>query len=141
MQITERFTLAIHTMLCIATFSDKIKVTSTFIAHSTNSNPVIIRKILGQLKEAEIVEVKAGVGGAYLKKEPKDINLYDIFNAVEAISNDFFNFHENPNCQCPIGKNIHTILDAHLTKIQMAMFNEMKNTTLQDLLKETKEFF
>lgn len=141
MQITERFTLAIHTMLCIATFSDKLKVTSTFIAHSTNSNPVIIRRILGQLKEANLVEVKAGVGGAYIKKDPKDINLYHIFNAVEAIRSDFFNFHENPNCQCPIGKNIHSILDGHLTKIQKAMFDEMKNTNLQDLLEETKEFF
>jgi len=141
MQITARFTLAIHTMLCIATFSDKIKVTSNFIAKSTNSNPVIIRRLLGQLKDANLVEVKAGVGGAFIKKDLKDITLFNIFTAVEAVSDNFFNFHDNPNCQCPIGKNIHSILDGHLSKIQVAMYDEMKKTNLKELLEETKEFF
>ncbi len=141
MQITERFTLAIHTMLCISYFSDKLKVTSTFISQSTNSNPVVIRRLLGQLKEADLIEVRAGVGGAYIKKDLKDITLFDIFTAVDAVGNDFFNFHSNPNCQCPIGKNIHSILDEHLTKVQLAMNEEMKKTNLEELLSETKEFF
>ncbi|MGD1823110.1 MAG: Rrf2 family transcriptional regulator [Pleomorphochaeta sp.] len=140
MQITSRFTLAIHIMLCVSSFSEKIKVTSTFLAKSANTNPVIIRKILGQLKEAKLVEIKAGVGGAFLLKDPNEITLYDIFYAVHAVDDNFFNFHPNPNCECPVGKNIHTVLDSHLEKIQIAMDNEMKSTTLDTLLKETDEF-
>ena len=64
MQVTSRFTVAIQTMLCIACFSNNRKVTSNFIAGSTNSNPVIIRRLLGQLKQAGLVNVKPGVGGA-----------------------------------------------------------------------------
>lgn len=140
MKITSRFTLAIHIMLCIACFSAKQKVTSTFIASSTNANPVIIRRILGQLKAAKLVEVKAGVGGAYITKDLKDITLYHIFVAVDAMGEQFFSFHSNPNCKCPVGKNIHTILDSHLNEIQQAMNAKMKATNLKSLLEETKEF-
>ena len=48
MQISSRFTLAVHIFACVDTFKDDYKVTSDFIAGSTNVNPVIIRKILGQ---------------------------------------------------------------------------------------------
>ena len=52
MQISSRFTLAIHIFACIDTFEKEYKVTSDFLAGSTNVNPVVIRKILGQLKAA-----------------------------------------------------------------------------------------
>ncbi len=55
MQISSRFTLAVHIFVCIDTFQDTYKVTSDFLAGSTNVNPVIIRKILGQLKTAGLV--------------------------------------------------------------------------------------
>uniref|UniRef100_UPI0040278E13 Rrf2 family transcriptional regulator n=2 Tax=Ruminococcus TaxID=1263 RepID=UPI0040278E13 len=55
MQISSRFTLAIHIIACIETFKNEYKVTSDFLADSTNVNPVIVRKILGQLKSAGIV--------------------------------------------------------------------------------------
>jgi DNA-binding IscR family transcriptional regulator len=68
MQISSRFTLAIHIIACIETFKNEYKVTSDFLAGSTNVNPVIVRKILGQLKSAGIVEVARGSGGAVLSK-------------------------------------------------------------------------
>lgn len=140
MQITSRFTVAIHTMLCIASFSDTRKVTSNFIAGSTNANPVIIRRILGQLKEAGLVEVKSGVGGATITRPLSEITVLDIFNAVEAVNDNFFSFHANPNCKCPVGKNIHTILDGHLSDIQQAMNKQMEQINLQTLLEETKTY-
>lgn len=52
MQISSRFTLAVHILTCIKTFGDSNKITSEFLAASTNVNPVIVRKILGQLKKS-----------------------------------------------------------------------------------------
>lgn len=63
MQISSRFTLAVHIFACIDVFKDEYKVTSDFLAGSTNVNPVIVRKILGQLKAAGLVEVARGFGG------------------------------------------------------------------------------
>ena len=45
MQISSRFTMAIHMFACIDTFSDQ-KMTSDFMAASIGTNPVIVRKIL-----------------------------------------------------------------------------------------------
>lgn len=45
-----------------------------------------------------------------------------------------FHFHENPNSECPVGKNVHTVLDNRLLAIQEAMKQQMKLVTLQDLI-------
>lgn len=137
MRIPSRFTIAVHTLLLIEYFQDKHKITSDFIANSVQVHPVIIRQILGQLKKAKLIEVQAGIGGASLAQSPKDITLYDIFYAVEALNNNIlFAFHENPNLACPIGKNIHKVLDSKHENIQNAMNNELKKTTLADLIKD-----
>lgn len=63
MQISSRFTLAIHIFACVDIFKNDYKVTSDFISKSTNVNPVIIRKILLQLRNAGLIEVARGTGG------------------------------------------------------------------------------
>ena len=134
MKITSRFTIAVHTLLCIAFFNPKYKVTSSFIASSVQVNPVIIRRILGQLKEAHLVAVEAGIGGASLLKPLEEITLQDVFNAVECTGDSFFHFHENPNPACPIGHVIHDVLDPQLTSIQTAMEKQMQSITLASLM-------
>lgn len=132
MQISSRFTLAVHILACIDIFKDKYKVTSDFLAGSTNVNPVIIRKILGQLKNAGLVKVARGSGGATITKPLKDITFLDIYKAVECVDNgELFHFHENPNPACPIGANIHSILDEKLKRVQDAMEQELQSITLE----------
>ena len=141
MQISSRFTLAVHIFVCIYTFNPKYKVTSAFIAGSTNVNPVIIRKILGQLKDAGLVEVSRGSGGASITKPLCDITFLDIYKAVECIDNgELFHFHENPNYECPVGKNIHRILDNKLLQVQNAMEKELASITLEDIKKDTQKY-
>lgn len=141
MQISSRFTLAIHILACIDTFKEKHKVTSDFLAGSTNINPVIIRKILGQLKNAGIVEVVRGSGGATILKPLKDITFLDIYKAVECVDNgELFHFHENPNPACPVGGNIHSILDEKLERVQNAMEHELQSITLEDVKKDMAKY-
>lgn len=137
MQFSSRMTIAVHILLAIAEFADKEKTTSTFLAQSVNVHPVIIRNTLGKLKAAGIVHVRAGEGGATLANDPQKITLLDIFEAVEK-EEDLFHFHEHPNPQCPVGKNMHAILDQRLISIQNAMRKEMRAMTLQDLINDMK---
>lgn len=140
MQISSRFTLAVHIFACIDTFKDDHKVTSDFLAGSTNVNPVIVRKILGQLKKAGLVEVARGSGGAAIAKPLQDISFLDIYNAVECVENgELFHFHENPNTACPVGRNIHVILDDKLIRVQKAMEDELASITLKDVMHDTKK--
>lgn len=139
MQISSRFTLAVHIFACIDVFKDDYKVTSDFLAGSTNVNPVIVRKILGQLKAAGLVEVARGSGGASIPKPLSEISFLDIYNAVECVENgELFHFHENPNTDCPVGRNIHAVLDDKLMRVQKAMETELSSITLEDIRRDTK---
>ena len=141
MQISSRFTLAVHIFACIDTFGNEYKVTSDFLSKSTNVNPVIIRKILGQLKGAGLLKVTRGTGGAAAARPLHEITFLDIYRAVECIEGgELFHFHENPNSACPVGRNIHFILDDKLLRVQNAMEKELASITLTDLKKDTEKY-
>jgi Rrf2 family protein len=141
MQISSRFTLAVHIFACIEAFGDENKVTSDFLAASANVNPVIIRKILGQLKGAGLINVARGTGGTTLAKPLGEITFLDIYRAVECVDNgDLFHFHENPNPECPVGGNIHNILDDKLQRVQSAMERELASITLEDVKTDIQKY-
>lgn len=141
MQISSRFTIAIHMMTCMETFKEDHKVTSDFLAASINVNPVIIRRILSQLKDAGLIEVKRGTGGAAVRKPLDEITFLNIYRAVECIEeNTLFHFHENPNPNCPVGKNIHNILDDKLQRVQTAMERELESITLADVMEDLRKY-
>ena len=136
MKLSTNFTVAVHTLLCVLHFQKTDKVTSDFIAASTNMNPVIIRKILGKMHKAGLVETRAGVGGSTLLKSADKITLLDIYKAVSEESDDertVFNFHANPNDKCPVGSKIHAALDKPLENAQKALEAELEKTSLSDL--------
>lgn len=141
MQISSRFTIAVHIFACIDTFEKDHKITSDFLADSINVNPVIIRKLLSQLKNAGLIQVKRGSGGASFARPLEDITLLDIYRAVDCVEKgDLFHFHENPNQQCPVGRNIHNILDDKLDRIQNAMEREMASITMAYVIEDTKKY-
>ena len=58
--------------------------------------------------------------------------------AVECTpSEELFHFHENPNQDCPVGRNIHHVLDDKLAKVQEAMEKELASITLADVKRDT----
>ena len=138
MQFSSRLPIAVHILLCIAIFQEEQKVTSNFLAASVQVNPVMIRKTLGQLKEAGLVAVKAGEGGASLTKDPEAVTLWDIFCAVEDPAEALFHFHEHPNPHCPVGKTIHAVLDQKLLDAKCAMRHSLEQTTLCQLIGECR---
>ena len=139
-QISSRFTMAIHMFACIDTFSDQ-KMTSDFMAASIGTNPVIVRKLLQQLKAAGLVEVSRGTGGVTITKSLDQITFLDIYKAVEcAPDEELFHFHENPNQNCPVGKNIHHVLDHRLLEVQRAMEEKLSEMTLADVKKDVAAY-
>lgn len=140
MQISSRFTIAIHIFACMETFGKDYKITSDFLASSINVNPVIIRKLLSQLKNAGLITVARGTGGTAPTRPINEITFYDVYQAVDLLEEgELFHFHENPNPNCPVGKNIHTALDERLSQIQGAMENEMKKYTIADVVSDIKK--
>ncbi len=134
MQISSRFTIALHIFAAMDVFGDDYRITSDFLAGSVQTNPVIIRNILGRLRNAGLVRIQRGSGGAVIAMDPEEITFYDIYRAVESVEDGkLFRFHSNPNPDCPVGKNIHTLLDDMLEDFQNAMEQEMRRYTVADL--------
>ncbi len=135
MQLSSRFPVAVQLLIIMAWAPDNYKVTSEALALSVNTNPALIRRILGSLKTAGLVSVAAGTGGAKLARAPEDITLLDIYRAVELTSDDMlFGLHETPNSQCPIGKNINQVLQPCLDQARHALEDSLEQVTIQQLV-------
>ena len=140
MQISTRFTIAVHILICVDLYGTDAPATSETLAGSIGAHPVVIRRILGQLRRAGLITVARGrEGGAHIARPCGQITLADIFRAVESIGGGtLFSFHENPNPACPVGRNIHGILDSRLAAIQHSMEQTMEQTSLADIIAEAR---
>lgn len=140
MQISSRFTIAIHILICVDLYGADEPATSESLSESIGTHPVVIRRILGQLRRAGLITVARGrEGGAHIARPLHAITLADVFRAAQCLRKDrLFRFHENPNPACPVGRSIHTILDERLAGIQRAMEHKMEETTLADVMAEAR---
>ena len=141
MQIGSRFTIGVHIITALDYFKEMERVNSEFLAGSIGVNPVIVRNVISQLREAGIVHTQRGSGGAELTKGLEEITLYDIYQAVGSVNGEegLFHFHEQPNPDCPVGRNIHKVLDQRLLDAQRAMEAQLKSVTLADIAEDTKQ--
>lgn len=131
-QLSSRFSIAVHILSLIA--HSPSECTGDYIARSVNTNPVIIRKIIGMLKKAGLIQVRRGVGGASLLKPPDRISLLDVYNAVDvAAEGELFNFHDHPNPDCTVGRNIEAALRSELMEAQEALEHRLAQTTIGQL--------
>ena len=102
MKISARFTVAVHILSLISIDKNNL-CTSEWIAGSVNTNPVVIRRIMGMLKKSDLVNVTSGTGGASLNKRLGDITLLDVYRAVDVVDKDgLFQFQDSPNPNCPL---------------------------------------
>jgi DNA-binding IscR family transcriptional regulator len=135
MKISSRFTVAVH-ILSLITIDRNVVCTSEWIAESVNTNPVVIRRVMGKLKNADLIDIRRGLGGATLQKPLYEITLLDVYRAVEVVdAGELFQMHENPNPNCPVGANIQGVLELILFRAQDVMESVLKEVTMEDLIK------
>lgn len=140
MRISVKCSSAVHMLLMIAILPARKKVTSDRLAGSVGCNPVEIRKLLGGLKKAGIIDVARGTGGATLRKAPEDITLLDIYSAVDAASLDeLIGVHAHAVDRCPFGRNIYQLLAEPYAEIGDAVREKMRAITLEQLLARLEE--
>ncbi|RBW68410.1 Rrf2 family transcriptional regulator [Bacillus taeanensis] len=139
MSISSRFSVGIHILALIELNKDGVS-SSEFLAGSVNTNPTLIRKIMGMLKKAGLIEVKPGIAGAKLAKDLSSITLLDVYKAVDVVQEkELFNVHENPHPDCPVGRNIQDSINPVLAAAQLAMEKVLGNVTIEDIVKDIVE--
>ncbi|MDM5326923.1 MULTISPECIES: Rrf2 family transcriptional regulator [Neobacillus] len=136
MSISSRFAVGIH-ILTLIEFNKEGVTSSEFLASSVNTNPAVIRKLMGMLKKAGLIEVHPGIAGAKLAKELSDITLFDVYKAVNVVQEkELFSIHESPHPDCPVGRNIQNTIEPLFTTAQLAMEKVLRNVTLEDVVKD-----
>ncbi|MCA1036618.1 MULTISPECIES: Rrf2 family transcriptional regulator [Bacillaceae] len=139
MSISSRFSVGIHILSLIEFNKDGIS-SSDFLASSVNTNPAVIRKLMGMLKKAGLVEVHPGIAGAKLAREMSEITLLDVYKAVNVVQdNELFGMHENPNPDCPVGRHIQNTIEPIFSAAQLAMEKVLGNVLLEDVVKDIGE--
>ncbi len=109
-------------------------LTSEFLARSVNTNAVVIRRLISQMKKAGLVEVRPGLGGATLGRSPEEISLLDVYTAVVPKPKACpFYLHQTPNPKCFVGENIHAALEMPFAKVNQAMKDSLATTTIADI--------
>ena len=138
MAANSQFAIAIHVLTILAKSGEE-RVKSDYIAGSVNTNPVVIRRLLSNLQEAHIVVSQVGAtGGTTLAKQPKNIRLSEVYNALPC--GEVFALHsKEPNQDCPIGKNMAAFLCGLQKEIDKSIEEKLNQYTLRDVMERIDE--
>jgi Rrf2 family protein len=111
--------------------------TSEQIANSVNTNPVVIRRLLGELRAAGLVESRRGAGAGWrLPRPAESISLAEVYQAVE--DDPPFALHPaTPNQKCPVGHGIRTALTPVYAGAEEALRAQLARTSVADILRES----
>ena len=139
MSANSRLTIAVHVLVWMALAQERglVWMTSDQVAASVHTNPVIIRRCLGDLRQAGLVSVRHGAGAGWsLARAPAEITLLEVYDAVGQES-PFGLHHTEPNLDCPVGNGIRPALGHVYGQIEQALRRELAVVSVADVLRET----
>jgi Rrf2 family protein len=139
MAANSRMTIAVHALawLALAQRRGQTVLTSSQVAASVNTNPVIIRRCLGDLRRAGLADVRHGAGAGWsLARPPEEITLLEVHDAVGP--EPPFGLHRTaPNLECPVGRGIRPALSQVYGQVDQAMRRELAAVSVADVLRDT----
>lgn len=113
--MNSQLTIATHILGVLAHHKDDGAVTSDVLAEGFGTNPVVIRRVLLQLKKAGLIVSRPGAeGGSVLAKPPEDISLRDAYSAITNVSGTVLGRHPG---QCNAGVSIAPIIADYLNEL------------------------
>lgn len=137
MVASSKLAVALHVVTALG-YNEGTLVTSEQLADSVKTNPVVIRRILGELVEAGIVEAKRGKsGGARLARSPGSIRLVEIYRAIEGLSS-FCAPAKQGNPECVVATCMPDLLKEIIHDVDRAIDERLSQYTVADLVARVK---
>lgn len=130
-----RFAAAVHVLTLLAL--NKEALTSDFIAGSICTNPVVVRRLLGRLRESGLVSAVQGAGGGFtLAVDPRGLTLRMVYEALD--EQEMIAIHSDTNPRCPVGRNIGDVLQEVTSRAEKAMLDSLSSTTVAQLMRSVR---
>ncbi|MBA8795832.1 Rrf2 family protein [Friedmanniella endophytica] len=132
-----QFAVAVHVLTYLAGAAGR-PVSSEELAGSTNVTGVHIRRVLGPLRDAGLVQSRPGPGGGWaLAGNPTAITLDRVWTLLQG-DDPVLGLH-GPNPACPVGRGIRSSLEALDAEVALALRRRLSAVTVADLLREAAD--
>ena len=137
MKYSTKLSDAVHIMVFIA-LSEQMKLTSTEIAVSIQTNPAYVRQLMAKLKAVGLIQSRQGQAKPCLGCRPEEITLLDVYRAVEG-TKPLLHLDTHTNPECHVGIHIQYALQDYYDEIQQEAEKRMNEIHLSDVIRTFRE--
>ncbi|MBP2058693.1 DNA-binding IscR family transcriptional regulator [Lactobacillus colini] len=133
MKVSTRFSDSIHLLAFVHIFQGKMPLTSENIAGSIETSPVMVRRLMVDLRRGGLLETRHGAADPKVSKPLDQISLLDVYLTIEK-DKPLFEIDHKTNPACPVGGNIQPTLAEFYNQAETAAKAKLNEITLADVV-------
>lgn len=132
MKRNSRLSLALHTLSHMAGEPERVR-TSSDIAEHARTNPVVVRRVLGKLREAGLlISEKGHAGGWQLAKPASKITLADVYLALDERLVSGSSKDSEPS-HCNVETDLQSRIGEVLDEVERSLVARLGESTIADV--------
>ncbi|MEL6807146.1 MAG: Rrf2 family transcriptional regulator [Pseudomonadota bacterium] len=132
MKRNSRLSLALHTLSHMAGEPHRVR-TSADIADHAGTNPVVVRRVLGKLREAGLLSSEKGHAGGWRLAKPADnITLADVYLALDERLVSGSSSDVEPTL-CSVETGLQKRVADVLNDIELSLVERLRETSIKDV--------
>ncbi|MEO1616685.1 MAG: Rrf2 family transcriptional regulator [Planctomycetota bacterium] len=106
-------------------------LTSQELAETYGTSPVVVRRVLSKLSQAELIETRRGIGGgSVLARKPTEINLRQVY---EAVSDNPELLRRHPGDDSGVAKVLSGYINELYSQAEEAFLRELESVTVSQM--------
>lgn len=133
MKVSTRFSDSIHLLVFVHIFQGQLPLTSENIAASIETSPVMVRRLMVDLRKGGLLETRHGAADPRISRPLEQISLLDVYLTIEK-DKPLFEINHKTNLACPVGGNIQPTLAEFYGQAETAAKAKLNEITLADVV-------
>ena len=135
MKRSSRLSLALHALVHLHK-QPEVAITSATLAQCLMTNPVVVRRVLGELREAGIVSsTKGHDGGWRLLRPAADISLHAVYAAMG--ESFLIRTESDPgDVQCGIVRSVNSVMGDFIADAEALLAARLQRVSLDDIARQ-----
>ncbi len=137
MKRNSRLSLALHTLGHMAIDPKRMR-TSADIAEHSGTNPVVVRRVLGTLRQAGLLQSEKGhAGGWRLAMAPETITLADVYTAL---GEQLFHHEVAPEkIDCSVEHDLFDRVSSVMSELEAVLIERLSSTSIATIVNKAPQ--